>query len=381
MSKDIKEPKEKKKDWFSLFIKDEKNLIAKDVVSKGHVATKSPSVNWALSGGFRKGMATCLYGPEGSGKSFLSMIAAAAIHQEDPDALVVLVTTEFRPPTPARLIPLGVDPKRLLIRQANTLHDVFDWVQSMDSSFKNSDGTNGAPGLQYMLTEGANIKGLIIDSVKGIQGPKEQRSDSSENEVMGDLSKFLNPALRSMLPIIRKYDITTLLVQQVNMNMNPDEVKYQNRKWLIPSGQALKHFCEAMVLVERVEKKDSKIFSISQQSIRELPVQEGHTIRMRVEKDNLGSPFREAEFRVHYKKGIVQTGLEVALLGTNLGVIGHPLGEPDKKTGERKPSMSWWEFGATKVNGFDNLVEALEADQSLQSDVMGEIYKREGISA
>jgi|GEM_PF-2929764 len=380
MKKDDNDDKKKKTDWLSMFAKDEKNIIAEGVVSKGHVTTKSPTLNWALSGGFRKGMAACLYGPEGSGKSFISMVGVAAIHQEDPEAFCVLITTEFRPPTPARLLPLGVDPKRLLIRQVNSLHDVFDWITSMDSVFTNSDGSKGGPGMAYMIEQGAPIRGLVIDSIKGIQGAKEVAAGTVEKDIMGDLSKYLNPALRSILPLIRTHDITTFLVQQVNMNMNPDEVKYQNKKWVVPSGQALKHFCEVMMLVERVEKKDAKLFSTDLKSIREIPVQEGHTIRVKVDKDNLGSPFREAELRVNYRRGIVDTGYEVAMLATNQGVVVHPMIE-DKKTKEMKPSIAYWEFGEEKFHGFDALVVALEQNPDLQKKIMTEIFRREGISA
>lgn len=369
---EVVEMSKETKKWMTMFSKDEKNMVASAVAPKTKIFTPSPSLNWALSGGFYRGYTTCLYGPEGSGKSLISMLAIGALHQSDPEALACLITTEMRPPAPDRLTTLGIDPDRLIIRQANTLHDVFDYIESKDSSFTNSDGTKGAPGLAYALMEGAPIRGLVVDSIKGIQGPKEQDSSTSEKDIMGDLSKYLNPALRKALPIIRKYDLLSIFVQQVNMNMNPDEVKYQNKKYTIPSGQALKHFCEVMALVERVENKASKIFSTDTKSIRELPVQEGHTIRVKVEKANLDSPFREAEFRIHYKKGVVQTGLEVAQLASNIGVIYHPISE---SSGKENNSM--WAFADHKWKGFDNMVADLEERPELQREIMAAVYQRE----
>lgn len=350
--------------YMSMFLKDEKNLQASSVVASNQVLTPSPSLNWALSGGFYQGYSTALYGPEGSGKSLISMMALGALMQADPTAMAVLITTEMRPPTPARLRTLGVDPERLMIRQANAFQDVFDWIVSKDDKFKNADGKMGGPGLSYMLSEGAPIKALIIDSIKGIQGPKEQNADTLGKDIMGDLSKYLNPALRAILPIIREYNLMTILVQQVNENMNPDEVKYQNKKWTVPSGQALKHFCESMALIERVTSKDSKIFDESMHSIREIPVQMGHTVRVRVEKANLDAPFREAEFQVHYQKGIVNTGLEVAKLAANLGVITHPLNDKGVEI------KAQWLFEETKWIGFANAVEAIENDKDLQDRIM-----------
>jgi RecA/RadA recombinase len=354
--------------WMSMMLKDEKNVKASEVVVKPRVQFSSPSLNWAFSGGLTTGYSTVLYGPEGSGKSLISMMAIGSLHQRDPEALAVLISTEMRAPNPDRLKALGVDPDRLVIREVNTLHDVFDWIASPDEKFTNSDGSKGSPGLRFMLEQGAPFKGLVIDSIKGIQGPKEQAAESVEKDFMGDISKYLNPSLRSLLPIIRKYDILTLLVQQVNMNMNPDEVKYQNKKWIVPSGQALKHFAECMALVERVESKDSKIFDETMSSIRELPVQRGHTVRVRVDKANLDNPFREAEFQIDYQKGVVNTGMEVAKLAANLGVIYHPLND------KGAPIAAQWVFGDKKWVGFANAVAEIESSPELQRKLVSAIY-------
>lgn len=365
-----KKKETKKKDWMSQLINNEKSLVATDAIPKQKIGTASPSLNWALSGGFYKGYTTCLYGPEGSGKSLISMLAVAAYQQMYPDEYVVLISAEMRDPDPAKLRTLGVNPDKLIIRKVNTLHDVFDWIASMDEQFTHSDGSAGPPGLAFMLSEGEKIGGLIIDSIKAIKGPKEQASESTEQHIMGDISFFLNPALRKILPVIRDYNLMTIFVQQVTMNMNLDEVKYQNKKWTLPSGQALKHFCEVMALVERVVSKDSKLFSEEKTGIRDVAVQEGHTVRVRVEKANLDSPFREAEFRINYAKGIVDVGLEVALLGDGLGIISHPISE---KTG--KPDNARYEFGDKKWHGFDNIVAELETDPGLRREIMAKVYE------
>jgi recombination protein RecA len=357
------------KNWLSALLKDEKNLQGSAVSPKARVILPSPSLNWALGGGFYKGYTTCLYGPEQSGKSLIGLMAIGALHQSDPEAYAVLISAEMRPPDPERAKLIGVDPDRLIIRQANTLHDVFDWVSSPDSEFKNSDGSKGSPGMRYLLQEGAPIKGLMIDSIKSIQGPKEQNAESAEKDIMGDMSKFLNPALRNILPVIRQAELMTILIQQVNMNMNPDEVKYQNKKYTIPSGMALKHFCESMILVERVESKDSKIFSEELKGIRDLPLQEGHTIRAKVEKANLDAPFREAEFRLNYTKGIVDIGLEIAKLAVGLGLIKHPLNDKGAEI------VSQWLFKDKKWIGFDKAVTEIETTPELQRAILAEIYK------
>lgn len=358
--------------WLKMMMNDEKNLLASQAQPYKLLELPSPSLNWALPMQF--GLSTCLYGPEGSGKSLASMLALGSAMQQDPELIGVVISTEMRAPEPDRLRILGIDPERLVIRMANELHDVFDWIQSVDSNFKNQDGTKGGPGFRYMLEQGAPIKVLIIDSVKAIRGPKESNAESVTKDIMGDLSKYLNPSLKGMLPIIRQYKILTILVQQVNMNLDADEVKYQNKKWVIPSGQSLKHFCETMALVEKVTSKDSKIFDESMKSIRELPVQMGHTIRVRVDKNNLGRPNREAEFRIHYNKGYIQPGLEVGELAANLGVIFHPK-NPD--TG--KEIINQWQFKNRNFVGLAKVIAELEASEAFRTEVLIEIKKLDKI--
>ncbi|HKT21749.1 MAG TPA: hypothetical protein VJR06_03890, partial [Nitrososphaerales archaeon] len=186
-------------------------------------------------------------------------------------------------------------------------------------------------------------------------------------------------------------DIMTIFVQQVNENMNPDEVKYQGIRWKIPSGQALKHFCETMALVEKVVGKDSKIFSEDMDQSRDIPVQEGHTIRVRVDKANLDSPFREAEFQVKYSSGLVNAGLEVAKLAAGVGAIYHPLSESvNKKTGQREPNAQLWAAmvdGAEvvweaqrepKKSGWDVMVDDLESKPELQRKIMAAVHAKTG---
>ena len=355
--------------------KDERNIVGTNVKKKERVPTPSPSLNWALGGGFYKGYTICLAGMEGGGKSLTSMVAAGALMQEDPDAIVLLISTERRPPSPERVAKLGVDPSRLWIREANTIHDVFDFIASDDSSFKNSDGSGGSPGLLYLLKEGMPVKGLIIDSIKGIRGPKELGTETAEKEIMGDISKFLNPALRQIIDIIRDYNLMTIFVQQVNQNLNADEVKYQNKKYIIPSGQALKHFCETMAFIERVNGAKARIDSETKESISGVALREAHTVRVRVDKANLDAPFRDAEFTIDYNRGVINTGKELGELAISLGVVGHPAND---KGGEIVNQWALKNDDGTifkKWVGKDTFLNELETDKELQIKITAQVQK------
>jgi RecA/RadA recombinase len=355
------------KKWMSQFTKDSKNLQASMARPTRKLTTDSPSLNYALSGGLGFGHSTVFWGPEGGGKSLTSMLAVAALHKSDPEAIAVLISTEMRAPDPRRLAQIGVDPERLLIRSVNSINDVFGWVTSMDSNFVNNDGSKSGPGLAYALDQGMPVKILIVDSIKAIVAPKEEALETlaDSGKIMGDISRALNPALRSILGTIRKYEISTILIQQVNMNLG-DDSKYV--KYIMPSGMALRHFAETICFIQRPGAKDSKIYDETTQNIREMPSQVGHTVRVTVEKANLGVPFREAEFRINYERGLVDTGLEIAKLATGLGVVKHPLNDAGKEI------MAQWQFGEQKWIGFGKFVDAMESNPDLQREVMTAVY-------
>lgn len=373
--KDRKKEKENKMStgkmakYMSMFENDEKNLICESVKAKEKVMTASPSLNWALNGGFYKGYTTMLVGPDGGGKSLISMLAAGALMQSDPEAFVYLISTEFRAPTPERAATLGVDPKRLIIREVNNASDVFDWIVCEEENFTNSDKTK-SKGFKWLLKDGAPIKGLIIDSIKGIITARESNLEKVTEDNFSDLSRILNISLRRVLSTLRDFNIMTILIQQVNANMDQNEVKYGN-KFLIPSGWALKHFVESYAFVERVDSKESKLLDDEAKSLvgKDKFVQVGQTVRVTMKKANMDRPAREAEFRINYSKGIVDIGLEVVELATKLGVIKHPI---NPQTG--KEIASQYVFGDKKWIGIDNIVEEAENDSMLRRDLMNAIY-------
>jgi RecA/RadA recombinase len=363
----------KKKQWATLLSRGDRSLIGRDVPPRERVPLASPSLTWALSGGLVYGDTSCAYGPEGSGKSLISMLMTASIHQTDPDALVVLNSAEMRRPSPDKIRALGVDPNRLIIRCVNSLNDIFDWAACKDEKFKLSDGSADM-GLLYLLRKGAPIRGMITDSIKAIRGPREMKAESAEDDIMGDLSKFLNPALREALPVIRDHNICNMFVQQLNMNMDSDDKKKTGRKYTIPSGMSLRHFCETMMMVERVDAVASRLVDETKTGVREKEaLRIGHTIRVKVEKANLDTPFRQAEFKLDYNKGVVGVGEEVVKLTYGLGILRHPI-KKDEKKGTEAPIANQYAFQDKVWIGWDNCVAELERDAALRDRMMTAVY-------
>ena len=312
------------------------------------ISLPSPSFNWAVgNNGLTEGKAVCFFGPESSGKSLLSQLTLIELQKKYPQSIQILVDAEFSF-NPIWFEKLGGDLKRLLVKQTNDPLQIFDWLEK---------------DVLEMLQEGAPINGLMIDSVKSIRYPNDIKAKTTDLSMGGSGAKYLGSALKGLLPIIRQYSITTLLVQQVYEEM--DQYKKMNNPWIIPDGRALKHFCDYMLQVERVDTKAGRIEEGSTMVGGALQV--GHKVRVKGKKNRVGAPYRVAEFTLRYDTGIINTEEEIYELGKSLGVIHHPV---SNETG--KPNNMMWAFASyPHVKGETNMKFFITSS----TKVLDEVYQ------
>lgn len=332
------------KDWYSMIQKSGHGLIASALpsVKANLLQLPSPSLNWALGGGLAYGKIITIYGPEQSGKSLLAQLAIAEMHANDKEAWAIWYDAEFSfDRDHARK--LGVDVDRLWVVQSNKPSEIFDhfydevWPMIKNDKFP--------------------LKIMAIDSIKSIRGPRESVKDSVEDHVIGDISMLLNKAFRKIIEPVRKEGILTICVQQVNEEMDQTK-QMQGIKWRVPSGQALKHFSDYMLLIEKVDRKDSKIFDNQHSNVNaNMKIQLGHTVRCRVDKNRTDSPHLMAEFKLKYGVGVVDVASEITDLAINLGVI-------------TKPNLASYEFKGTKVVGRDNFVDLVSSRPELYRELV-----------
>lgn len=306
----------------------------------------SPSLTWATHGGIPRGKITNFYGPEGSSKTTLALIALAQIQKNDPDAIGIWFDAEFNfSPVWART--QGVDTDRLIVRVGNNGSEIFDFISKT---------------VKAMCQEGAPIKFIGLDSVKSLVPPKEAGQESTGNHQIGDLSKFLNIAIRSVIETIHENVITAIFINQANINMDPHTGKYQ--PYIQAGGQALKHGSSLICLIEKINSKDSLIIDETSQNMNDTQEVLGKKIRVKVVKTRSGGEGRVAEFTLHFEKGIVNIGEEVARLGVNQGVITRPNNRtyvlPNKKS----------------LTGAANLVKHLDENPEDQQEIMDAIYSK-----
>lgn len=308
----------------------------------------SPSFNWAVgNGGITEGKAVCFFGPESSGKSLLSQLVLIKLQEKYPESIQILVDAEFSF-NPVWFQKLGGDLDRLLVKQTNDPVEIFDWIEK---------------DILEMLQEGAPINGLMIDSVKSIRYPGDIKAKTTDISMGGSGAKYLGSALKGLLPIIRTYNITTLLIQQVYEEM--DAYKKMNNPWVIPDGRSLKHFCDYMLQVERVDTKAGRLEEGT--TIAGGALQVGHKVRVKGKKNRVGAPYRVAEFTLRYDSGIVNTEEEIYELGKSLGVIYHPI---SAETGKAN-NMSWAFANYPHVKGETNMKFFITSNRK----VLDEVYK------
>lgn len=323
--------------WLTKLTKDFGELASAMTLPTDNVIKfPSPSLNWALgNGGLTEGKIACFYGPESSGKSFLSMLLMIEIQKKDPDAIIVWFDSEYSWNS-AWYEKLGGDLSRTIVRQSNDPILIFDFIFGE---------------MYQMLQDGCPIKGLAIDSIKAICYPGDVKDESTKITMGGGGAKYLGPTLKRIMPPIKEFNITCAFIQQVYEEL--DQYKAMTDPFKIPDGRALKHASDYMLEVTKVENKDGRIEEGATLVNKTKKAQKGHTVQVRLKKNRVGAPAKIARFRLHYERGIIDTELEIYNLAKSLDIIFHPI---SANTG--RPNNSVWQFGTyAPMKGEDNFKE------------------------
>lgn len=330
------------KQWMTT-LNDDFNKIANDMNKKIEVIKMpSPSLNWALSnGGFIEGKLAVMYGPESSGKSLLGLLTLIEIQKKYPSGICLLFDAEFAF-NKDWFVKLGGDPKRLIVRQTNDPVQIFDyWYGEL---------------LEH-LQDGLPLKGIMLDSVKSILYPKDIKDVSTKMIQGGTGASYLPSVLKRITPIIRKYDILTIFIQQVYEELDP--YKKLANPYVFGDGRSLKHVADYFIEVTKIETKDGKVLNGKDMLGKDFQV--GHKVRMKVKKNRTGAPYRPAQFTLRYEKGIDNIEEEIYELAKSLGIIYHPEGK----------SNQIWKFAEyEEIRGEANIKKWVIDNPNIQQEIV-----------
>lgn len=289
-----------------------------EVISSGSI-----TLNRALGvGGYPKGRIVEIYGPESSGKTTLAIHAIAECQKKGGMAAIIDAEHAF---DQFYARSLGVDVDSLLISQPDNGEQALEIADELISS--------GAIDL------------VVIDSVAALT-PKAEIEGEMGDSQMGLQARLMSKALRKLTASINKANTTCIFINQLRDKIG---VMFGNPE-TTTGGNALKFYSSIRLDIRRstqIKNGDQVI---------------GNRTRVKVVKNKVAPPFRQAEFDIYYGEGISKIG-EIIDLGVEFDII--------------NKSGSWYSYGDTKLGqGKDAVKDILSDNPELMEELESKIVEK-----
>jgi recombination protein RecA len=272
------------------------------------IPTGSVSLDLALGvGGFPRGRVVEIYGPESSGKTTLTIHAIAEVQKKGGIAAFIDAEHAFDRFYAEKL---GVDTENLLISQPD----------------------NGEQALEIadnLIRSGA-IDLIVVDSVAALV-PKSELEGEMGDSKMGLQARLMSQALRKLTATISKTGCTCIFINQLREKIG---VMFGNPE-TTTGGNALKYYCSLRLDIRRTGQ------------IKDGDDIVGNRVRVKVVKNKVAPPFKQAEFDIMYGEGISKVG-EIIDMATDLNIV--------------KKSGSWYSYNDSKIGQGRDAVKAILKD-------------------
>jgi recombination protein RecA len=168
-----------------------------------------------------------------------------------------------------------------------------------------------------------NLGIIVLDSIAVLNTPLEMGADIGKAN-MAPIPRFLSTELKKLTPVVAQANVAFVGINQVRVNLG----QMFGDPTTSPGGKALKHACSLMLNMAPILSADSVIKNSSGEKI-------GHTVRAKIQKNKVGAPFRQAEYKVEYEKGIVEQNEELFELSIKYGLIERPNNQSYMVYGEK----------------------------------------------
>jgi recombination protein RecA len=297
-----------------MMLSDERNR-AIDAISTG-----SLGLDIALGcGGLPKGRIVEIYGPESSGKTTLALHTIAEAQKKGGMAAFIDAEHAFDKVYAQKL---GIDVDNLLISQPD-------------------DGEQALEVADHLIRSGA-LDVVVIDSVAALTPRAELEGEMGESK-MGLQARLMSQALRKLTGSINKSNCICVFINQLREKIG---VMFGNPE-TTTGGNALKFYASVRLDIRRIGAlKDGTDIT-------------GNRVRVKVAKNKVAPPFKQAEFDIVYGEGVSRVG-EIVDLGVELEIV--------------KKSGSWFSYGETKLGQGRDAVKQLFMDNpELAEEVEGKI--------
>lgn len=332
----ISEPEEKKKALESVFGIIEKNFGKGSIMKLGDaptvsvdvVPTGSLTLDLALGvGGIPKGRVIEIYGPESSGKTTVALHVVAEAQKRGGETAFIDAEHALDPVYAKKL---GVDTDNLIVSQPDTGEQALDIADA--------------------LVRSGALDVIVIDSVAALVPKAEIEGEMGDSHV-GLLARLMSQALRKLTAITSKSGTAVIFINQLREKVG---TAYGNPE-TTPGGRALKFFSSVRLEVRR------------QEAIKDGTEIIGNKTKVKVVKNKLAPPFKEAEFDILYGKGISKEG-NILDAAVSLEIV--------------RKSGAWFSYNGERIGqGRDNVRRYLEEHSDLCGEIEDKVREKLNIGA
>jgi recombination protein RecA len=303
-------------------------LGSKDaVVPVAAISSGSISVDYALGvGGFPRGRICEIFGPESSGKTTIALQVIAEAQKVGGMAAFIDVEHAL---DPAYAKQLGVDTDNLLVSQPDFAEQALEITSALISS--------------------GSIDVLVVDSVAALV-PKAELDGEMGDSHMGMQARLMSQAMRKLTGIVSKSNTCLIFINQIREKIG---VMFGNPE-TTTGGRALKFYSSIRVDIRRIA------------AIKDGDSVTGNRTKVKVVKNKVAPPFREAEFDIIYGEGISREG---DLL--DLGVVNNIV----------EKSGSWFSYKGERIGqGRENVRQFLKDNPDIRVKIDAELRKSLGLT-
>ena len=266
-------------------------------------------------GGVPRGRIIEIYGPESSGKTTLALHIIAEAQKQNGEAAFIDAEHALDPVYAKHL---GVDIDNLIVSQPDTGEQALEITEAL-------------------IRSGA-LDVIVIDSVAALVPKAEIDGDMGDSHV-GLQARLMSQALRKLAGAINKSKTVLIFINQLREKVG---IMFGNPE-VTPGGRALKFYSSVRLDIRKIEniKQDGEVV--------------GNRARVKIVKNKVAPPFREAEFDIVYGKGISKEG-NVLDMGVNLDIV--------------EKSGSWFSYNGERIGqGRENVKKYLKENPEIMKEI------------
>ncbi len=292
------------------------------------VSTGSLGLDIALGvGGLPRGRVVEIYGPESSGKTTLTLQVIAEMQKIGGTCAFIDAEHALDAQYAQKL---GVNLQDLLISQPDTGEQALEIVDA--------------------LVRSGSVELIVVDSVAALT-PKAEIEGEMGDSLPGLQARLMSQALRKLTASIKRTNTLVIFINQIRMKIG---VMFGNPE-TTTGGNALKFYASVRLDIRRVG------------SIKKAEEVIGSETKVKVVKNKVAPPFRQADFDILYGEGISREG-EILDLGSQHNVV--------------EKSGAWYSYGGERIGqGKDNAREFLRANPAMAIEIENKIREVLGVNA